>query len=103
MPVRFRANEDLIAKDINTLVIYGTFIDAPTPYELRLRRRHACVVDVTKGKIVRLEPWHQAQPEFWFPENFNIRDSKRPLPQGVQRYILKDTQAVAVGLIDCVS
>ncbi|KAF8457832.1 hypothetical protein BGX38DRAFT_1085974 [Terfezia claveryi] len=89
-------------KDIHTLVIYGTFIDAPTPYELRLRRRHVCVIDVIKGKIRKLEPWDQTKSQFSFPEDVTGQDKHdHKLPQGWQRLIMKETQAIAVGVIDC--
>lgn len=74
----------------HTLVIFGTFIDAPTPYELRLKRRHVCQVDTHQGKIVRLEP----------EENVDLKEI--PSGLGVDTLRLSETQAVAVGLIDCV-
>ena len=90
--------------DIHTLLIYGTFIDAPTPYNLRVRRDHVCVVDISSGKITTLEPWNQTVSEFAFSAGASRSEMhEKAVPYGIRRHIMEETQAVAVGVIDCVS
>lgn len=62
------------------------------------------MIDVTKGKIRKLEPWDQTESQFSYPDGLT-RHNKHDyqLPQGWQRLIMKPTQAIAVGVIDCVS
>ena len=38
------------------IVIVGTFIDAPTPLRLRVRRDHYCIISPTTGKFTHLSP-----------------------------------------------
>jgi guanine deaminase len=38
------------------IVIFGTFIDSPTPRTLRVRRDHYCIISSTTGKITHLAP-----------------------------------------------
>ncbi len=38
------------------IVIFGTFIDTPTPRTLRVRRDHYCIISPTTGKITHLAP-----------------------------------------------
>lgn len=49
---------------------------------------------------MKLEPWDQ----FSFPDGVPRHDKHdHKLPQGWQMLIMKETQAIAVGVIDCVS
>ncbi|KAF8460497.1 hypothetical protein BDZ91DRAFT_773034 [Kalaharituber pfeilii] len=88
MPVRFPHFESASTLP-HTLVIYGTFIDAPTPHELRVRLKHVCVVDVRCGRITTLCP----EEEFV--------DAVDGVLEGVEVVRMRRTQAVGVGLVDC--
>lgn len=59
------------------------------------------MIDVTTGKIKKLEPWDQTESQFSLPDDVTEYEHDHKLPQGWQRLIMKDTQAIAVGLVDC--
>jgi len=67
-------------------IIIGTFIDAPQPQQLRIRKNTVCVVN-TFGFIESIEPFDQSESVFQGREEYDIIE-------------LGATQLMVPGLID---
>lgn len=67
-------------------IIIGTFIDAPQPRQLRVRKNTVCVVN-TSGFIETIGPFDQSETIFHGREEYDIVE-------------LGETQLMVPGLID---
>jgi hypothetical protein len=75
------------------LLLLGTFVDAPTPTQLRVRERHLCIVS-SQGRILKLQSCTGDDPDAIsevLPEEW------RHLP--IQK--LSSTQFIVPGMVDC--
>ncbi|KAI5795417.1 hypothetical protein DFH27DRAFT_564882 [Peziza echinospora] len=86
------------------LLLHGTFIDAPTPHELRVRRNYFCGVDVAGGgRIVLLKEGKEREEYGEVAEELRRIAGRQggEAEQEVEYVKMERGQAVAVGVVDC--
>ena len=105
MPVRFPHHDignspDEIPRP-PLLLLHGTFIDAPIPHKLRVRRNYFCGVDVAGGgEIVLLKEAKEGFQEV--AEELRRIAGRGEGEEEVEFVKMERWQAVAVGVVDCV-
>jgi hypothetical protein len=86
----------------SSLIVFGTFIDAPSTTELRIRENHVCVVN-HRGIIERLEEATLSEEELLSQLQRNLSaDEVASREWQVVHLRDKGREVVFPGLIDCV-
>ena len=85
------------------LIVFGTFIDVPSPTELRIRENHVCVVN-HQGIIERLEEARLSEEELLSQLDHGHRAGEAGAREWqIVRLRDEGREVVFPGLIDCVN